>query len=545
MRFFLFLFLILNQYSIAQTYETIDSSRYYYYLVVNPKSEYHLIKAHNFYEKRINLNLNNQTSIANINDLRMLAKTQFDLGFLYDCELTSIKALSLIQNINDNEYIKEARNGLYIQLGRVYRGLMNYQKSLEYYEIALKQAINYDDSLSIFNNKANIYLEQNNYQLAINEFQKVYEGRIKLNNLLKTARALDNLGFSQSKLDLYEGFSNMMNALKIRTKLDDKKGLFSSYRHLAYYNIDKGNNIEALKNVDKCYEIANTINSVSFKKEALSLYVDLNQDKKIIEYKTLSDSIENAKQLRENKFASMKYDKEKEILKTNESNLQREKEKRLKLIYQSIALFSTLIFIASLIIFRIKNRKDKLEQIIKTESRISTKIHDEVANDIYQVMIKLEEHPEDHDAILEEIDEIYNKTRDISKENASVEVQEDYEMVLKDLLKSYQNNNNSIFTKNITSINWNKVSIIRKTTIYRVLQELMTNMKKHSSATHVVLNFKSNKKKIVIEYKDNGVGCELKKKSGLQNMENRIESIGGTINFDSKLGKGFKTTITI
>jgi len=78
-----------------------------------------------------------------------------------------------------------------------------------------------------------------------------------------------------------------------------------------------------------------------------------------------------------------------------------------------------------------------------------------------------------------------------------------------------------------------------------VLQELMTNMRKHSAATLVVLKFKQENNKLTIEYTDNGLGCELKKQVGLKNTETRMESINGSIIFDSRINKGFKAKITV
>jgi len=112
-------------------------------------------------------------------------------------------------------------------------------------------------------------------------------------------------------------------------------------------------------------------------------------------------------------------------------------------------------------------------------------------------------------------------------------------------LLSYQNSDTTIITKNISKIDWDTVSEIKKTTLYRVLQELMTNMKKHSEATLVALVFSNTNKKIKIDYTDNGKGCDLKKQNGLLNTENRIETIKGTINFESQKDNGFKATITI
>jgi signal transduction histidine kinase len=86
-----------------------------------------------------------------------------------------------------------------------------------------------------------------------------------------------------------------------------------------------------------------------------------------------------------------------------------------------------------------------------------------------------------------------------------------------------------------------------KITVYRVLQELLVNMKKHSQCSLVVLTFKKNENKLQIDYSDNGIGAtieELNLKNGLRNVENRIQAIKGTITFDSKSDKGFKVYIT-
>ena len=100
-------------------------------------------------------------------------------------------------------------------------------------------------------------------------------------------------------------------------------------------------------------------------------------------------------------------------------------------------------------------------------------------------------------------------------------------------------------SRNVLTINWDTTSAYKKTTIYRVLQELMTNMRKHSLAKIVVLAFEQNKNNIYINYSDNGTGCVLKKQVGLQNAENRMQSIGGSIIFETEIEKGFKAKMTI
>ena len=60
-----------------------------------------------------------------------------------------------------------------------------------------------------------------------------------------------------------------------------------------------------------------------------------------------------------------------------------------------------------------------------------------------------------------------------------------------------------------------------------------------------LLIFKKLNNNLEINDNDNGIGTNLKKKNGLQNVENRIVLLNGTVTFDSSLGKVFKVKITI
>jgi signal transduction histidine kinase len=314
-----------------------------------------------------------------------------------------------------------------------------------------------------------------------------------------------------------------------------------------YYQQDK----KALLYANKAYEIANQLNNSNYKLEALSYILLLDKNPKIKEYKKLADSIAVAKQTSENKFASMKYDfseekrkAEEAKLKLIESQLAEEKQKQLKLLYLISTLFILFMAILLYFILRSRHKKEELLQVYKTETRISVKVHDEVANDVYHIITKLQDNATINEDVLDDLEKVYNKTRDISRENSTINLEANFNEIVNDLLVSYKNNEINIITKNSAKINWKRVSKEKKTIIYRVLQELMTNMKKHSKASLVVVTF-TQENKLVIKYSDNGIGTENKTHNGLQNAENRINSVNGTISFDSHSGKGFKATITI
>ena len=96
-----------------------------------------------------------------------------------------------------------------------------------------------------------------------------------------------------------------------------------------------------------------------------------------------------------------------------------------------------------------------------------------------------------------------------------------------------------------TGIDWNTVQDHKKMNIYRCLQELLINMKKHSAATRVSMMLKKEGNNCHIQYTDNGKGAVINKlkKRGLHNMESRMQDIGGSITFNSSIGQGFKASL--
>ena len=67
-----------------------------------------------------------------------------------------------------------------------------------------------------------------------------------------------------------------------------------------------------------------------------------------------------------------------------------------------------------------------------------------------------------------------------------------------------------------------------------------------SQASDVVIRFEQAQEKINIHYTDNGVGIfgKVQPNNGLTNTGTRIEAIGGTIIFDTKVEKGLKIQIS-
>lgn len=522
-----------------------DTVRKYYHSIVNPSNEIAISEGIKFFTNKMKNDGKLKDTLSILQDLRLIAMGQFDIGNIYDSESAVVEALKLIDNYQKKDTLIEGRKALYNQLGLIYGETKKYNKAIEVYNLSLKLSKTKSDSITLINNKATIYKDIGQYKKAAEQLHLAYTKIGTETNSLQLAMILDNLGYTQSKLRNPDALINLKKALSIRETQNNLEGIYSSNKHLAIYYFDRNDKKQALGFANKAYQTANTLNSTTYLQDALSLFAIMNDDPKIVLFKKITDSIAKDKQLAENKNAFVKYNVANEKKKTAEALLEKEKEKNQKLIFLILGIIISLTSIFIYFALRIRHKREKIIQVHNTEARISKKVHDEVANDLYHVMVKLQSNTLAKDEVLDDIENIYNKTRDISKENSAVELSKDFTEQISDLLLSYKNDQTSVITQNISKMDWEKVPDIKKITIYRVLKELMTNMSKHSKASLVVVSFVQEKGKINIAYSDNGVGCQIKNKNGLQNAENRIQTLKGTIIFESKPNEGFKAKITL
>lgn len=529
--------------SVAQSSK--DSIGIYYQYIVAPQQPENLTAGLTFYLKKKQRDLIKKDTLNAIHDLRLLAIGEFKIGDYYKSENYIVEALGLINSMASHGTLIDEKVGLYNQLGRVYRASDNPTPAINSFNEALSIAQKTKDSIIILNNKANVFKDERDFENAKDIYSLLYQKSIETQDSLQIAMVLNNLGHVQGKVGASDALENLTIALKINENTHELGGQHASNSYLAVYYLDRKDTVQARAYSNKALELANTINSSSLKLDALSFLMRLDENPIIKEYKRLADSISHAKQLSENKNAFLKYNVAEEQKKTQASKLMQEVESRKRLTYQFLALFILLVFVSSYFFYRNRYRKAKIEEVYKTETRISKQVHDEVANDIYKVMACLQNNPGISAEVLDEMESIYSKTRDISRENSAIDFDEDFGRQLNDLLLGYKSQKVTVVTRNLSKINWEGISDVRKTVVYRVLQELMTNMRKHSIASSVALIFSNEGAKIQIKYRDNGIGCDLFKKNGLQNTESRIASINGTINFDSKKEDGFKATLIV
>jgi signal transduction histidine kinase len=491
----------------------------------------------------------------------------------------TLTIMALIQQVNGDYYgsketVTEALP--YVKKKSVYTAAINnilgiadkelslYDDAIVYYKTAADDFKNPIDKLGPLSNIGAVYIQQKKYDKAVTLLESLLSKNFLKEKVSITdeVRIIDNLGYAYFKKGMAEkGFSLMNEALQTRNKLKDTYGSIESYLHIADYYAKKDIN-KSNKNALAAYNAATKLNSVDERLEALQILISNDHSAQnssyVQKYFTLNDSIIKVRNNFKNKFAKIKYDSKKEKdenvklrLEKAENLLSLQKDKYLRIVFVIVFVFLVILIAILIRYYKNKNRAIEFKTSYNTETRIAKKIHDELANDVFHVIAFAESQPLSKEStkenLLQKLDDIYGRVRGISRENNKIDTGIDFTNRIKEMLSTYNTPERNIIATNIESINWEIIDDIKKITISRILQELMVNMKKHSKANLVLIKFESDQKSILINYTDNGKGSEKTKmvKNGLQNMENRIQAVKGTIDFDTEPDKGFKAKISI
>lgn len=91
-----------------------------------------------------------------------------------------------------------------------------------------------------------------------------------------------------------------------------------------------------------------------------------------------------------------------------------------------------------------------------------------------------------------------------------------------------------------------EISSSLEVTLFRVIQESITNAIRHGAAKEIEISMIEDDNRLNINIKDDGRGCaHIKEGYGLGGIIERIKALNGTVQFSSSAGKGFNTQITI
>lgn len=476
-----------------------------------------------------------------------------DKGDYFGAQEISLNALSYFDTKKENQhvYIRSNLNNLAI----VTHKLEDYQNALSFYDSAISLSKDSLETRVILNNKAITYQKLKNYIEAL----KIYNSILKVPSLNRKeyARMLTNISYTKwLQNSTYNAVPDYLKALHIRTEEKDLLGLNSSYSHLAEYYADKRID-SALIYAKRQFHTANKVNSVDDRLSALQMLVRISPAKETKQYfeiyRNLNDSLQTARRSAKNQFALIRYQTEKrkaENLKLQKDNSDKKHQiyTRELMLLGALFAFVALTAIATLWYKKRKQRMELEAQNALRNSQLNTskRVHDVVANGLYRVMTEIENQADmDRENVLDKIEALYEKSRDISYEEP-VTSNYNFQEIVSEILTSFATDQTKILIAGNTADLWNKVSNLVKYEIEQILQELMVNMKKHSGASHVGIKFEQKTDQVNIYYTDNGVGLPkgFQQNNGFRNTGNRIDTIKGAITFETTGDKGLKIKIS-
>lgn len=472
-----------------------------------------------------------------------MAILQCENGDYYGSQETALSAIKYLNPKKDTLEIV----GNYNNLGITCQNLKEYNKAAQFYNKAVGFSKDPIDQLTLLNNKAISYTYLKKHDSAIHIFNKILAfPNIKVHAKI-FSKVYDNLAYTKfSQNPAYNAEPELNEALQIRKETNDNDGLNASFYHLTEYFENKDPK-KALYYANENWQIAKKNNSPDDQLKALQKIITLessnNSKHFFLKYQNLNDSLQTARNKAKNQFALIRFDAEKM---KNEIA-----ENEAELLKRNIGLLSLSILLVSGG-FWYKKRKKRLEQekeleVKNTQLKMSKKVHDVVANGIYQVMTKIENQENfDKEKALDELEFVYEKSRDISYEKEEAKDEQDFSEKISNSIGSFNNDTVKTYIAGNEKNIWENVSQPKQEEIYQIIRELLVNMKKHSKASVVSFRFERINNEITIHYKDNGIGVSgaVMYKNGLSNMVSRIEILKGQIIFDTETEKGLKINIS-
>ncbi len=500
------------------------------------------------------------------------------------------KSISYYNIIFDIYYETNNKAGLayyYNETGNIYKDWGKYEKAIEEYKKALNIYIKTNDSKNKYlmhNNIANTYLKLNpknhkkageHYLLAYKIIENSTDNKEKVIVLNKIGACYGNWGnykealkylkkaqeiakankYTQLNASITENIKNiefnLENKETVKTEYEDEKEeLQEQYiSSITEENLEvKRRNLKSLEEIEK----------LSFKNQAKELKLIVLQDK-------------YEKQLLENKIKEQNIKLLNTEIKLEKTKLNKktEKIKTQKIIITLLIIGALLIILIILLIFKARQNKQKLkfqkEQLkaiidIQEEERIrfARDVHDGIGQFFFALKLNISQLDNDNLSNEQKI-ETYKKTmeiiNDLQQEIRNISFSIMPQMLhYKGLMPALEELTDKINKLGKIQIELDvfefheRLNSQMEVALYRITQELINNILKHSKASNINIQFTRHEDELNIMIEDNGAGYNTKllensKGHGWKNINSRLEMINGKINIDSQTDRKGTTTI--
>jgi len=527
-----------------------------------------------------------------IGDQARVANSLNNLGIIYDEKGDAEKSLN---------YYLQARK-IYEKLpdeSKVAMVLTNIGIVLKAQKEYTNAARNYREAVTIYSrlgnrfglascyaNLGSVYLFIPNYDsalhyslLASDEFEKQNVLQFLATSLTNAAKAYEKLGQNQNAQNFF------LKAKNLHSEYGNKKELSFTLIQLALLENKQGNTSVALQLAKEGLILAQKINALQQIMQAHEALAGINasglnymaawqEHQLYVAYKDSLFEQEKAKQLL---TLQLKYDTEK---KDNQiTQLNKDNEIKSATIVRNYFFFGGLAIVLSLTFFFWRYRESQKQKAIAQEQKIQLReaqisavvdsqererkrfasdLHDGMGQLVstLQLTIQSIKQSKDLEKTIAQVEnseqllsEIQSEIRNIAFNlMPPVLVKEGLIPASRELIRRLNKTDHLKVT--LTAHDFAKrLSQVAEVSLYRIIQELLSNMIKHSKATEIVVSFTGFEEELVLTLEDNGIGYDLnafqtnERGNGWSTIQTRINLIRGEIEFDTVLGRKNNTVI--
>lgn len=477
-------------------------------------------------------------------------------------------------------------------IGVLYISWKNFEEALKHYEEAQQQAVILKDEALIAdcnNNIATVYEQLKQYEKALFHYNKALAYYLKTNKKTGIAMSYANMAIVYKEQGVYgKAIENNFKALELMRQVGDKWMQAATLNNIGsvYYSMKK-----FAKTIDYCEQSLKLAQSISAKEIEVACYETLAdaaaalRDFELayhyrVKFHNISQDFINTEKTRQFSELEIKYKTEKKEQKIallhKQSIIQQLSISRHKLVIGVIAICLLAIIVISVLLFNrnklkqqalLKQREMQQREVLShavitaeenERKRIAGDLHDGVGQLlsavkmnfnglIERINIQNDTHRFLAEKTLALMDESCKEVRNISHQMMPNPLPKSG--IIADLRNFIHKIDHSVLEIELQAEGFkDNLESNEEVILYRVIQEAINNVFKHSGATKLLLNLQKTKEIISVSIKDNGKGFDTKQSFegiGLRNIHTRIEYLKGSIEFLSSPNKGTVINISI
>jgi signal transduction histidine kinase len=497
-------------------------------------------------------------------------------------------ALDIFEELGDQCYIGRTCNEFSVYT----RKQKQYEKALAYLDRSLQVCTECEDWTCVetsYNNRGVIYEMMGKYSASVSAYKKAESIAVANDNQIGLSYIYNNFA---EVYRLKEQFDSMefyvLKSTEIRIAMNDIQGVAINKTNLGDYFIQIKNGEKAKETLLEALELAREVNYPDLQQNIYGLLFKaekmLGNFDKATDYLeaqlNLKDSLLNTDKIASLSEMEVRYETQK-IEKEIAEERQVSTEAKLKVANRNnwIIIVSSTLGIGVLLGFILfqrrkrmageeKNRavllekKRGLEAVFDaTESerqRIAKDLHDGIGQQMSGLKLaweslsyNIQSSDPKESARLLELTTILNEAADDLREishQMMPKVLTEYGLIpaINEMLDKSLKFSNVKYEFEQFNID-DRFNARIELGIYRVCQELINNMMKHSGASLVSVQLFKNNKQLILIVEDNGSGFENEKTDGhgLLNIKSRLNTINGEVNYAGSQGSGTTATVRV